>query len=88
MEKDKALEWRVNTPGLLNEILINEGTSILVKPLQIFSNILAEVGERASKIDDLELNKLMLRLAIYEMGDPNHPNYSEEKYIEYMRKEE
>lgn len=69
------VQWRVNTPQLLREIIGNNETSILSKPLAIFARILAEVGERAAEINDPQLNALMCRLAIYEVSDPYNENY-------------
>lgn len=66
----ESLEWKVHTPNLLREVLENPGTSALRIPLNIFGKLLAEVGERAAEINDPKLNELMLRLAIYEQGDP------------------
>lgn len=76
--KTHNLDWRVNTPQLLNEILGNNNMVILNKPLSIFGRILAEVGERASELNDSKLNALMCRLAIYEISDPYNENYDEE----------
>ncbi len=70
--------WRVNTPQLLKEILENNETKILSKPLQIFANILFEVGERAAELNDDKLNALMCRLAIYEISDPYNEAYDSE----------
>jgi len=75
MENDKLLQWRVNTPQLLKEILQNKETQALTMPLQIFSLILSEVGQRASELNDDKLNALMCRLAIYEISDPYNKNY-------------
>ena len=72
------LSWRVNTPQLLKEILGNNETNMLSRPLQIFANILVEVGERASQLNDPKLNALMCRLAIYEVADPYDKNYNAE----------
>ena len=72
------LQWKVNTPQLMKEILCNNATAILRVPLTIFSGMLAEVGERASEINDPKLNALMCRLAIYEVSDPYNENYDAE----------
>jgi len=74
----RKVQWRVNTPQLLKEIIGNNETAILSKPLSIFGRILAEVGERASELNDPKLNALMCRLAIYEVSDPYNPNYDAE----------
>ena len=72
------LQWRLNTPQLMKEILCNNGVAILHKPLTIFSLMLAEVGDRASELNDPKLNALMCRLAIYEVADPYNENYDAE----------
>ncbi len=70
MSHYSELPWKVNTPALFNEILVNHDCYMLEKPLQILGLILAEVAERAIELDDAQLNILMLRLALYENGDP------------------
>ena len=74
----RTAQWRVNTPQLLKEIIGNNETAVLSKPLAIFGRILAEVGERAAEINDPKLNALMCRLAIYEVSDPYNANYDAE----------
>lgn len=81
----KSLQWKVYTPGLLKEIMANPGTAILLRPIQAFANLLTQVGEVAARINDPELNKLMMRLAIYSIADPAEPEYDAEfvrKYLE------
>ncbi len=73
------LNWKVNTVGLLKEILSNNETGILRKPLQIFANLLSEVARRAVEINDKELNALMARLALYEVTDPHSKEFDQEK---------
>ena len=72
------LYWKVNTAQLIKEILSNNETGVLSVPLTIFSRILAEVGARASELDDPKLNALMCRLAIYDVADPYSENYDNE----------
>lgn len=75
----KKAQWRVNTPQLLREILVNQSTlSILNVPIHIFSKILSKVADRAAELNDPELNKLMCRLALYAESDPNNPDYNQE----------
>lgn len=79
LESTKQMEWRVNTAGLLREIISHNPTaSILAKPIQIFGIILSEVGTRAAELNDPKLNKLMARLALYAETDPYDEHYSKE----------
>ena len=81
MEKAMAkttptLNWRCHTPRLVDEILLNPGTSALKQPLIIFRSILAEVAQRAIELNDDKLNLLMLRLTLYDCADPLCENYN------------
>lgn len=70
------IEW-VNAPKLLKESVDSKHTSIPTEPLAIFVRILAEVAERASRLNDPEMNALMCRLALYEIADPYNANYDQ-----------
>lgn len=83
---DNKLMWRVNTPQLLKEIMQNNEVAILSKPLEIFATILAEVGERASELNDPKLNALMCRLAIYEVANPYDKEYNSELTNDTIKK--
>jgi hypothetical protein len=72
------LKWRIHLPSLFEEILNNPSTSILRIPLNILSNLLAEVAKRASEINDNQLNALMVRLTLYSVADPKSPDYDRE----------
>ena len=78
MAKTIKAKWRVNTPQLLREILVNQSSlSILNKPVQIFADILGAVAERAGELNDSQLNALMCRLALYAESDPYNADYDE-----------
>lgn len=62
--------WKVHATALLNEIAINANMSALKIPLNIFRDMLAEVATRASVMGDEAMDGLMMRLALYEQGDP------------------
>jgi hypothetical protein len=79
-----VLNWKVHTPNLLGEMLNNEGASVLRIPLTIFGKLLEAVALRASELHDTELDKLMLRLALYEIADPLSPAYDQEKVSELL----
>lgn len=76
--------WRVHTPNLLKELLNNESTWIFISPLRILGDILYELGTCAARINDEELNKLMLRLTIYSAADPESPDYDKEIVDKYL----
>jgi hypothetical protein len=81
-----VLLWRVNTAQLLKEVMGNNETAMLSKPLTIFGRILAEVGERAAELNDPKLNALMCRLAIYDVADPYSEHYDEKITNETINK--
>jgi hypothetical protein len=77
-------KWRVNTPQLLKEVLMNQGSDILNKPIQIFASLLEGVADRASELNDPKLNALMCRLALYAESDPYNSEYNEKKTNEVI----
>ena len=66
--KKTSLQWRVNTPEFLREVLEHSGAKLGIcqQPFMIFKAILAEVSDRAIELNDPQLNCLMIRLALYE----------------------
>lgn len=86
MKNKINLDWKCHTPRLFEEILVNEGCSILRAPLRILLGILREVGERAIELDDDKLTALMLRLTLYSVADPSEPDYDPELVAECLRK--
>ena len=87
MKEFRKLEWKVYTPGLLKEILENSNCSngIFFQPFKIFKNLLAQVADRAIELDDIKLNKLMIRLALYKSSDPYSKEYMGNKKVqEYL----
>ena len=80
----KKLKWSINTPQLLEEVLNNEGASVLSNPMRLLMNILGEVANRAIELDDTKLNVLMIRLALYENCTPSDKGYKEN--MDYVKK--
>jgi len=65
-----SIGFRVDTMGLLTEVVdcaMPKNMGILKIPLNIFKNILEEVAQRATELNDPQLNILMLKLALYEV---------------------
>lgn len=75
------LDFRIHTPNLLNEILLNKGTSALEIPLKTLGHKLFELAECAAEINNPALNKIMLELTLYEIADaikyPDQKEYRE-----------
>lgn len=67
--------WKVHTSNLLGEVLNNSTTGVLRLPLNILARLLGAVAIRASQLNDPELNKLMLRLTLYAIADPESADY-------------
>ena len=81
-----TLEWKVNTPQLLQEIAGNNNMWVLHAPLQILQTLLTKVAIRAIELDDVELNKLMLRLSLYEVANPKSDTFNQDFIEEYLNK--
>jgi len=82
--KKISLQWKVNTNGLMNEVVTCHGASILYMPLKIFLSLLACVAQRASEINDKELNKLMLRLSLYDIANPKSELFDQDAVEKYL----
>ena len=75
----KELYWKVHTPNFLSDILKNlspNGLGMITTPMNIFRNLLVQVSQRASQLNDPELNALMVRLTLYEISDPKSKDYN------------
>lgn len=84
----EKLEWKVHTVELFKEISSSFSHSVLVRiPLQILQNLLAQVAQRATELNDPQLNKLMIRLTLYSIANPNEPGYNPAFVEEYLRGE-
>lgn len=83
---NKNLQWRVHTENLLKEITKNMGKNgqAVAVPLQILSNLLYQVGERAIELNDEKLNALMIRLTIYSVADPDSPDFDQSVVDKYL----
>ena len=81
----EEMQWKVHTPRLLEEVLENPQCAIMHIPINIFANLLHEVGERAVELDDPQLNALMLRLTLYEAADPYLPNHDAVAVAAYIK---
>lgn len=92
-----SLEWKICTPAFLQEVFGSYPGKggVLFQPANIFRELIAEVAQRATEINDPILNALMCRMALYSVSDPydkefnhditqktiNHP-----EYIKYKQK--
>lgn len=67
------LSFDVNTPQFLKEACENSEKGMNAICWNIFKNLLAQVAERATELNDPVLNTLMIRLNLYEI--PNKERY-------------
>lgn len=74
------LSFDVNTPQFLKEACENARDGMYGICWNIFRNLLAQVAERATELNDPVLNTLMIRLNLYEI--PNKERY---KVIKQMK---
>ena len=70
------LKWSVHTHGLFKEILGNPECSTLKIPLNILLAILREVAQRSTELNDQKMNRLMIRLGLYSVSNPDDPEYN------------
>lgn len=61
------LSFDVNTPQFLKEACENCNGGIYDVCWNIFRNLIAQVAERATELNDPVLNTLMIRLNLYEI---------------------
>ena len=81
---DNGLEWRVHAHEFFQRVVELRGGAVLHSPANIFQNILIQVGRRATELNDKELNQLMMRLAIYEVADPNAEGFDGDYVNKYL----
>ena len=74
------LSFDVNTPQFLKEACENSNGGMYAVCWNVFRNLLAQVAERATELNDPVLNTLMIRLNLYEI--PNKDRY---KVIEQLK---
>lgn len=74
------LSFDVNTPQSLKEACENVTGGMYAVCWNVFKNLLAQVAERATELNDPVLNTLMIRLNLYEI--PNKERY---KVIEQLK---
>ena len=87
----QKLQWKVATIQLFEEIINGigahgEGQAVKI-PLNITLQLLRQVAQRATELNDPQLNVLMLRLGLYDISNPSEPNYNPkivEKYIQIL----
>ncbi len=51
-------------------------------------DLLCQVATRASQLNDRELNKLMMRLTLYEIADPESREYDKDFVAKYLEEKE
>lgn len=68
-------DFKVHVPNLLEEILRNRECAALRMPLRLLASTLRRVAVRANELQDPKLTALVMSMALYEIGDPEHKDY-------------
>lgn len=76
------LSFDVNTPQFIKEACENCEGGMYAVCWNVFRNLLAQVAERATELNDPVLNTLMIRLNLYEI--PNKERYDVIKRLKEM----
>lgn len=76
------LSFDVDTPRFIEEVAENSGSTMYAACWNIFKELLAQVAERATELNDPVLNTLMIRLNLYEI--PNNERYKVIKQLKEM----
>lgn len=76
------LSFDVNTPQFIKEACENSRDGMYGVCWNIFRNLIAQVAERATELNDPVLNTLMIRLNLYEI--PNKERYKIIKKLKEM----
>lgn len=79
------LTFDVNTPQFLKEACENTNEGVYAVCWNVFRNLLAQVAERATELNDPILNTLMIRLNLYEI--PNNERYEMIKKMKVLYNE-
>lgn len=83
---DISDDWKVNTPGLLKEIVeCNQTAAIFATPFNILKGLLAELAAYGAKKNDPELNVILLRLALYDVPPAKLPEVIESERARMKR---
>lgn len=77
-----SMQFDVNTPGFLKEVIENSGQRVYAPCWNILRNLLIAVATRATELNDPIMNVLMLRLNLYEI-----PVEERHKIIDKLRDE-
>ena len=81
MPTNKQLFYKVHLPNLLNEVMSNPGTWILMAPMTITKNILWQMAEDALKSGNKRWIAYCGRLGLYEACVPTGEGYEEMQAI-------
>jgi len=93
--KAKTMHFRIDTPVFFKEIAdcaLSVGNNGIFKvPLNVFMNLLGQVAQRATQLQDPILDKIMFDLNLYELPSPTSKEYTKlmkRVYAEAKKQEE
>jgi hypothetical protein len=76
-KKNPHTEFKIHAPQFLKELfdLNPKLGGVLFVPANVFRLYLAQIAERASQLNDPKLNAIMVQMSLYEVADPQSPEY-------------
>ena len=81
--------FKIHVPNFLDETfnrgLIESCKGALSVPFKIFNQYLVSIAERCIELNDPILNRYMVEMALYSVGDPEHPDYDQGVVDETIR---
>lgn len=81
MPNKDILYFKVHLPNLLNEVMNNPGTGILMQPMIITKSILGEMAQDALKSGNMRWVAYCGRLGLYEACIPEAEGFEEMQSI-------
>jgi len=80
------LEWKMHFPTFIAEVANNNSEMAGLKiGFQLMQNLLGQVAQRASELNDPQLNAMMCKMALYEIADPYSKEYDPERVKKILK---
>lgn len=79
MSENVSHNIKLHTPRFLQEVFLNlKNEGVLKVPVNVMRLFLLEISERCTEVNDPILNDLMIRMALYSVGDPDSEDFDQQ----------